>query len=94
MTPNTQFLVPVKKQEIEIGKPMPWAVYDADHNLLLNYGVVITTEHQVEVLVEKGLFREQPRRVAAAPITRPASDKPARPAPRPWRPANRSTRSS
>jgi c-di-GMP-binding flagellar brake protein YcgR len=76
MTPNTQFLVPVKKQEIEIGKPMPWAVYDADHNLLLNYGVVITTEHQVEVLIEKGMFREQPRRAAAAAITRPASDKP------------------
>lgn len=75
MTPNTQFLVPVKKQEIEIGKPMPWAVYDADHNLLLNYGVTITTEHQVEVLIEKGLFREQPRRVAAASTTRPASEK-------------------
>jgi c-di-GMP-binding flagellar brake protein YcgR len=75
MTSRTQFLVPVRKQEIEIGKPMPWAVYDADHNLLLNHGVVITTEHQVEVLVEKGLFREQLRRGAAPDMARARDEK-------------------
>lgn len=79
MTPRTQFLIPVRKQEIEIGKPMPWAVYDADHNLLLNYGVVITTEHQVEVLIEKGLFREQPKRPAVTATTHHREEKPAEP---------------
>jgi c-di-GMP-binding flagellar brake protein YcgR len=73
MTPNTQFLVPVKKQEIEIGKPLPWAVYDSDHNLLMNHGVIVSTEHQVEVLIEKGLFREQPRRPTTGATTRPES---------------------
>jgi c-di-GMP-binding flagellar brake protein YcgR len=76
MTPKTQFLVPVKKQEIEIGKPLPWAVYDAEHNLLLNHGVIVSTEHQVEVLVQKGLFREQPRRASTVTSTRPDADKP------------------
>jgi c-di-GMP-binding flagellar brake protein YcgR len=55
------FLVPVRRSEIEIGKPLAFAIYDADRNLLLNKGVVVTTEHQVEVLLEKGLFRERGR---------------------------------
>jgi c-di-GMP-binding flagellar brake protein YcgR len=76
MTPKNQFLIPVKKQEIEIGKPLPWAVYDSDRNLLLNYGVIVSTEHQVEVLIEKGLFREQARRPHSGAVTRPESQKP------------------
>ncbi|MBK6743449.1 MAG: flagellar brake protein [Hydrogenophilales bacterium] len=75
MTPKTQFLIPVKKQEIELGKPIPWSVYDADHKLLLNHGVVVTSEHQVEVLVEKGLFREPPRRTHADASARPGAGK-------------------
>lgn len=55
-------LIPVRKADIAIGKPLPWAVYDANHVLLLNKGVVVTTEHQLETLIEKGLYREpQPR---------------------------------
>lgn len=55
------FMVPVRKAEIEIGKPLPFAIYDADGNLLLNRGVVVISEHQVEVLLKKGLFRERGR---------------------------------
>lgn len=51
-------LIPVRKTDIAIGKPLPWAVYDAQHVLLLNKGVVVTSEHQLEVLIEKGLYRE------------------------------------
>lgn len=75
MTPNTQFLVPVKKAEIEMGKPLPWAVYDADHVLLLNRGVVVSSAHQIEVLVEKGLFRENSRRPSSSEALRAGSDK-------------------
>lgn len=64
------FLVPVRKSEIEIGKPLPYAVYDADRNLLLNRGVMVSSMSQVEALIERGLFRERPRlRSAAIPGT-------------------------
>lgn len=68
---KTQFdLIPVRKAEIEMGKPLPWAVYDSEHHLLLNRGLVVTTEHQIEVLSEKGLFREG----AAKPVMLSFSD--------------------
>lgn len=55
------YMVPVRKAEIEIGKPLAFAAYDADHNLLLNRGVVVTSANQVEVLLQKGLYRERVR---------------------------------
>ena len=50
-------LVPVRKGEIAIGKPLPWAVYDANRVLLLNKGVEVTSEFQLQTLMEKGLYR-------------------------------------
>ncbi|MDO9226944.1 MAG: flagellar brake protein [Pseudomonadota bacterium] len=55
------FMVPVRKAELEVGKPLGFAAYDADHNLLLNRGVVVTSENQIEVLLQKGLYRERVR---------------------------------
>ncbi len=60
-------LIPVRKADIAIGKPLPWAVYDAQHVLLLNKGVVVTSEHQLEILIEKGLYREGGPRMPGAP---------------------------
>lgn len=71
------FMVPVRKAEIEIGKPLGFAVYDADHNLLLNRGVVVTSENQVEVLLQKGLFRERVREKAGHVAARLDDEKPA-----------------
>jgi hypothetical protein len=51
-------LIPVRRAEIAIGKPLPWAVYDANHTLLLNKGVVVTSQFQLETLMEKGMYRE------------------------------------
>lgn len=59
-------LIPVRKADIAIGKPLPWAVYDAQHVLLLNKGVVVTSEHQLETLIEKGMYREGRTRVLEA----------------------------
>lgn len=56
-----EFLVPVRKLDIELGKPLPFSAYDAAHNLLLSRGVIVTSEHQVDGLIEKGLFRERLR---------------------------------
>lgn len=50
-------LIPVRKAEIAIGKPLPWAVYDASGVLLLNKGVEVTSEFQLQTLMEKGLYR-------------------------------------
>jgi len=61
-----QYLVPVRKAEIEIGKPLPFAVFDSDRNLLLNRGVVVTSENQIDVLMQKGLYRERMR--PASPV--------------------------
>jgi c-di-GMP-binding flagellar brake protein YcgR len=55
---DEDFLMPVRKSEIEVGKPLPFAIYDADRNLLLNQGVIVVSEHQLEGLLERGLFRE------------------------------------
>jgi c-di-GMP-binding flagellar brake protein YcgR len=58
---DIEFLVPVRKLDIELGKPLTFAAYDSDQNLLLNSGVVITSLSQVEKLLEKGLFRQRVR---------------------------------
>lgn len=63
------FLQPIRKADIEVGKPLPFAIYDADRNLLLNRGVVVASEHQLEVLLEKGLFRERVRPKSSVPRT-------------------------
>lgn len=50
-------LSPIKKGEIEIGKPLPWPVYDGRKNLLLKEGFVIETQSQLDVLLVSGLYR-------------------------------------
>lgn len=55
---DDDFLVPVRKSEIELGKPLPFSIYDASRNLLLSRGVIVRSEHQIEALLERGLFRE------------------------------------
>ncbi len=58
---DDEFLVPVRKSEIELGKPLPFSIYDASRNLLLSRGVIVRSEHQIEALLERGLFRENRR---------------------------------
>lgn len=59
-------LVPVLKTEIVVGQPLPWAVYDTNRVLLLNKGVVVETEHQLERLLASGLcYREKAQRTAS-----------------------------
>ncbi len=65
---DEEFLIPVRRSEIEVGKPLPFAVYDADRNLLLNRGVIVASESQAEALVERGLFRERPRSQAISAV--------------------------
>lgn len=57
--------VKVEADEIQVGEPLPWAVFDQGGRLLLQEGVVIATGKQLAVLLEKGLYRT--REVIAPP---------------------------
>jgi c-di-GMP-binding flagellar brake protein YcgR len=59
-------LQPVRKDEIELGKPLRWPVYDKNKKLLMQQGQIVQTARQLEILVENGLFRDpkwHPQRV-------------------------------
>jgi Flagellar protein YcgR/PilZ domain len=51
-------LMPVAQEEILIGAPMPWAIYDQNHSLLVAQGEVIRSSEQAETLLVQGAFRE------------------------------------
>ena len=62
MTENSY--IPIRKTDIEIGKPLPWSVYDGDRKLLLRRGFVVENQAQIEALAVKGLFRDSSGRDA------------------------------
>lgn len=47
--------VRLNADEIDIGKELPWAVYDAGGLLLLIKGTVIQSEKQLDILLARGL---------------------------------------
>ncbi len=66
---------PVREQDIILGIPLAWSVYDSSGRLLLREGSVVDTERQLEGLLENGLFRER-KGVHVARATEPgAADK-------------------
>lgn len=50
-------ITPIKKSDIEIGKPLRWPVYGRDKKLLLREGFVIESQSQLDRLVEQGMYR-------------------------------------
>ena len=44
-------LVPVEKGELSIGKPLSWAIYDQNQNLLMLQGEIINTEKHLESIL-------------------------------------------
>jgi len=54
-------LIPLRKMDLELGKPLRWSVYDTHGVLLLARGNSVDSAHKLEVLFDKGLFRS-PRR--------------------------------
>jgi hypothetical protein len=44
--------------QIQLGKPLPFDAFDAEGKLLLRRGVVIDSQHQLDGLVERGLYRD------------------------------------
>lgn len=48
----------ISTSDIIIGQPLAWDVYGDDGGLLLRKGYVVTSPHQVDALIERGLFAE------------------------------------
>ena len=49
--------IPLRRIDLAIGKPVPWAIYDKNRNLLLRVGQIIENHQQLETLVKKGPYR-------------------------------------
>jgi len=50
-------LIPLRRIDLALGKPLPWAIYDKNKNLLMRASEVIETHQQYESLLKKGLYR-------------------------------------
>jgi len=53
------YYVPLKRAEIEVGKPLAWDVFDHNHKLLFKRGFVVERPSQLDTLLDKGLFKER-----------------------------------
>ncbi|MCB6183887.1 flagellar brake protein [Leeia sp. TBRC 13508] len=51
-------LMPLRRQDFEIGKVLQWPVFDRDHKLLLKEGQLIQSERQLETLLKLGMYRD------------------------------------
>jgi HD-GYP domain-containing protein (c-di-GMP phosphodiesterase class II) len=63
----------ITMSDIVIGEALPWDVFDAHGHLLLSRGYVVERGHQVEALVERGLFVD-----AKSIVRKPAGPPPAK----------------
>ena len=52
-------LVPVKANEVSVGNPLPWPVYDWHGNLLLAAGVVVASQGQLDDLLDSGFIQDE-----------------------------------
>ena len=50
-------MIPIRKCDIALGRPLPWPVFDGDRRLLLRAGFTIETVAQLDELARRGLYR-------------------------------------
>lgn len=50
-------VVKIDANDIIIGKPLPWPVYNSANQLLLQQGTSVASQRQVDILIEQGVFR-------------------------------------
>jgi c-di-GMP-binding flagellar brake protein YcgR len=50
-------MIPIRKSDIALGRPLPWPVFDADRQLLLRAGHIIESPGQLEEVARRGLYR-------------------------------------
>jgi len=44
--------------DVNVGKALPWGVYNIEGILLLEKGYVVKSEHQLEILLSSGIYRD------------------------------------
>lgn len=49
--------IPIKKGDIAVGYPLAWSLFDKSGKLLLRRGYVLESQHQLDTLHMKGLYR-------------------------------------
>ena len=50
-------MIPIRKTDIALGRPLPWPVFDGDRRLLLRAGFTVETMAQLDELARRGLYR-------------------------------------
>ena len=50
-------LVKVQPSDIELNTPLPFSIFTFEQSLLLKKNTIVTTEKQLNVLLEKGVYR-------------------------------------
>lgn len=58
--PDDIALTPVRKSEIEVGVPLPFALYDGHQKLLMQQGEAVDSEQQLQAMLNKGVFKRKP----------------------------------
>jgi c-di-GMP-binding flagellar brake protein YcgR len=71
MTQNTS-LIAICKDDIDIGKPLPWSIYTHDRHLLLRRGFVLESQSQLDGLSDNEFFRFTTD--DASHVSRPGTD--------------------
>lgn len=61
----------LRSGEVQVGQALAWPVFDAAGKLLLRQGYVIASEHQLEQLLNRGMFRNLTAEGKAAAEERP-----------------------
>jgi HD-GYP domain-containing protein (c-di-GMP phosphodiesterase class II) len=49
--------IAIKREDLVVGEPVPWRLFDREQRLLAKEGMVITSERQIEALLMRGAMR-------------------------------------
>lgn len=63
----------INKSELNVGEALPWAAYDGNGTLLLQKGSIISSAHQLDILLDRGLYRSATQS-PEAPLHEPDSE--------------------
>lgn len=67
-------MIPVRKSDVALGKPLPYSLFDSNNKLLLKAGVIVQTQNQLDVLSERGLYRDRVSKSLPAVTARAAQE--------------------
>lgn len=58
MSDKKAYYIPIRKSDIDLGRPLKWSIYNQERALLLKRGCVVETQAQLDRLFEEGLYRD------------------------------------